>query len=316
MQCRVCGAQGEHPQFDAREMMYGLDDVHRYFQCIDCQCLQIACIPDDLGRYYGKDYYSFKAAPDQGLRRRVIALRNRFAVLQTGWAGRQLCRWQPTRQFDFLGPARRGLTLDSAILDVGCGAGGLVRTLRMAGFSRARGVDPFVDGDVIFEDRTLVTRATLDQIDGSYDLVMFHHSLEHMPDQRLALEQARQRLRPGGYCIVRVPLSSSTAWASYGVHWVQLDAPRHLYLHSVDSMRRVAEQAGFACGDVAFDSTAFQFWGSEQYQQGISLRSERSYAVNPQASLFSAADIRRFDQQAEALNAQRLGDQAAFVLQR
>lgn len=314
MRCRVCESEDEHPVVVATEMMYGSGDKHRYFSCLGCGCVQIEHMPESMERYYGGAYYSFQPVPQKRLIRHAIVLRNRFAVLRRGFIGRALFRLKPTTLFDFLGPA--AVTLDSSILDVGCGAGGLVRTMRMAGFRGARGVDPFVSEDILLDGAPLVTRATLDQTVGQFDLIMFHHSLEHMPDQLGTLRDARERLQPGGWCIVRVPLASSLAWERYGVDWVQLDAPRHFYLHTPSSMQRVAAQAGFECRAVIFDSTAFQFWGSEQYAQGITLHDKRSYAVDPAASPFSVEDLRRFEDDAVALNAIERGDQAAFVFRK
>ena len=314
MKCHVCSAVGDFAVFDAKEQMYGIGDVHRYFECGVCGCLQIEHIPEDMARYYGSAYYSFKPRPSGGVYRQIVAMRNRYAVLRTGWLGHALFQWQPTQLFDFLGLARGALTMESAILDVGCGSGALILAFREAGFLNASGIDPFVPADIALDGRPLVRRASLDETAGQFDLIMFHHSLEHMADQVHTLRLARQRLKPGGHCIVRVPLASSEAWRRYGVDWVQLDAPRHFYLHTLDSMARLAQGAGFECLEVRFDSTAFQFWGSEQYRRGMALTDSRSYAVDPAASVFSADELARFDQEAAELNARRQGDQAGFVL--
>ncbi|MDH4481157.1 MAG: class I SAM-dependent methyltransferase [Rhodoferax sp.] len=269
-----------------------------------------------MARYYGAGYYSFKPRKSGGLYRRVVAARNRHAVIGGGLAGALLNKLQPTKLFDFLGPAKAALRIDSAVLDVGCGSGALVLLLREAGMRNALGIDPFADADLMHAGQPLVRRSTLDAMDGTFDLIMFHHSLEHMPDQLGTLRLAYQCLRPGGHCIVRVPLSSSEAWAHYGLDWVQLDAPRHFYLHSVDSMQRLVRDAGFSCEHVRFDSTAFQFWGSEQNRKGIALSGPKSNSVNPDASIFSAADIAAFDARARQLNTDKRGDQAGFVLRR
>jgi hypothetical protein len=97
---------------------------------------------------------------------------------------------------------------------------------------------------------------------------------------------------------------------------VQLDAPRHLYLHSTDSLKRLAAAAGFECEAVRYDSTAFQFWGSEQYVKNVPLHSPMSYCINPKESLFSKEDIEKFRVRAEELNSKDLGDQAAFYLRK
>ena len=133
--------------------------------------------------------------------------------------------------------------------------------------------------------RTLKRR--IDEIDGQFGLVMLHHSFEHLADPRRALERVRDLVDPGRYAIVRVPVVS-WAWREYGVDWFQLDAPRHLFLFTERGFRDLAEASGFAVDHVAYDSTEFQFWVSEQYRSDIPLFDERSYFVNPEGGLFTA----------------------------
>lgn len=316
MQCRVCGSTQDHPVHQACEMMYGLRDAHRYFQCLACGCLQIEQMPADMARYYGADYYAFRAPAQTGLKAWLIGARNRHAALQHGALGGVLSRLQPTGQFDFLQPVRAALHSNSRVLDVGCGAGHLLRSLRSAGLRKVLGIDPFVEHDITLDGQRLVQKGNLEDVAGPFDLVMFHHSFEHMPDPVATLQRAHRLIAPGGHCIVRVPLVSSLAWQKYGVNWVQLDAPRHFYLHSADSLKGLAQRTGFACTAVHHDSTAFQFWGSEQYARDIPMKDPRSYNVNPAGSIFSASDIAGFVAESERLNAAGQGDQAAFYLQK
>ena len=79
-------------------------------------------------------------------------------------------------------------------------------------------------------------------------------------------------------------------------------------------MRVLAESSGFDIETVTFDSTDFQFWGSEQYLNGIPLWSPNSYALNPALSPFSEEQIDDFVEQAEELNARQAGDSARFFL--
>ena len=72
----------------------------------------------------------------------------------------------------------------------------------------------------------------------------------------------------------------------------------------------------FHLEDIVSDSDEFQFWGSEQYKQGISLRSDRSYGVSPSGSIFSKVQMERFREKAKQLNQDSRGDQAAFYLKK
>jgi hypothetical protein len=44
---------------------------------------------------------------------------------------------------------------------------------------------------------------------------------------------------------------------------VQLDCPRHLAIHTSRSMEQAAGLAGLTIAKTVYDSSAFQFWGSE-----------------------------------------------------
>jgi hypothetical protein len=117
-----------------------------------------------------------------------------------------------------------------------------------------------------------------------------------------------------GSCLINIPTVSSYAWKHYRENWVGLDAPRHLYLHSIKSMTLLEEKANLSLQSVTYNSNDFQFWGSEQYLKDIPLRSENSYAENPANSLFSKKQIETFKRKAKELNFNNQGDQAAFLL--
>lgn len=98
------------------------------------------------------------------------------------------------------------------------------------------------------------------------------------------------------------------AWENYKTHRVQIDAPRHFFLHTTRSFEVLAEKAGLKIWDIVFDSTEMQFWGSEQYARGIPYMAENSYLVNPKKSIFSAREIKRFRKMAQDLNVKKQGD--------
>jgi hypothetical protein len=145
---------------------------------------------------------------------------------------------------------------------------------------------------------------------------MFHHSFEHLADPAETLRQVEARLAPGGRCLIRLPLADSEAWAQYGVDWVQLDAPRHLFLHTRRSLALLAEGAGLEIEAVEHDSYALQFWGSEQYRRDIPLMSEQSYRWGAGAPVFTTEQIAGWATESERLNREGRGDQAAVYLRR
>lgn len=313
--CRICGSSAPAAAHRAREMMFGSGDLFDYAECAACGCLQIADMPADLARHYGEGYYSFgERSPHRGLRGALIGARNRYLAGDADALGWAVSRFKPYLALASLRPL--ALQRDARIVDVGCGGGELLRTLQSVGFTRLLGVDPFVERDLDLGRGLRVLRTELSALNEPQDLVMFHHSLEHVVDQLPALAAARALLVPGGRCVVRIPTVDSFAWREYGVDWCALDAPRHLYLHSRRSIRRLAEQAGFRVEGITSDSTSFQFWGSEQYRRGIALMTPGSHAIAPAVGAFSRDELRTFERRAEQLNRANDGDQIVVTLRR
>ncbi|MFN3561528.1 MAG: class I SAM-dependent methyltransferase [Chloroherpetonaceae bacterium] len=316
--CIICGhAHTSSTYYTAKEMMFGMRDTFTYFECEHCGCVQIVKPPDDLSKYYPQTYYSYHATPviDPPLKRFLKKQLTNFVL-----TGKGLIGWliqQIERVPDILKWVKHSsLNLDSKILDVGCGAGILLLQLQRLGFKHLEGVDPFLANDIFYDSGVKIWKKELKDMTGSFDLIMFHHSLEHIPTPQTYLENARKLLTPNGVVLIRVPIAGTFAWKHYGVNWVQLDPPRHLFLPTIKSMNLLAEQCGFEIFKTEFDSSDFQFWGSEQYIKEIPLNDPRSYSKNPKQSIFSSTDIATFKARAEALNREEQGDSACFYLRK
>lgn len=255
--------------------MFGWKDQFSYAQCAACGSLHLLDTPADMGRYYPSDYYSLtipnRAAGRSGLIRApfsrwVIASRSLLARLLAG-AMRE--------KYPFLYWMRLcNAGLGSSILDVGCGSGGLLYRMCRWGFSDLHGIDPYTQNVKIGNGLT-IERASLDCICRSYDVIMFNHVLEHVPDALAALAKARTLLRPKGRILVRLPVAGSYAARTYGANWFNLDAPRHITIPSVKGMSVLAERAGLAVVVTEFDSTEVSLWMSEQYRRGVPMHGSK-----------------------------------------
>ncbi len=49
--CRICENTEHNTTYEVREMMLGLRDMHTYFECAECGCLQIANVPENIQEY-------------------------------------------------------------------------------------------------------------------------------------------------------------------------------------------------------------------------------------------------------------------------
>ena len=307
--CAICGNRHENRIHVAREMMFGMRDEFRYLECANCRCLRLIDIPEDMSKYYPGNYYSF--APAGGLE----------AVLEDRWAAYAHGKLSLTGWLaDFLlGPhatmtaiRRARVPLDARVLDVGCGAGSLIRRMRRFGYRNVSGMDPYIQSDIRDSDGVLVLKRSLNEMTGEFDMIMLHHSFEHIADQAGALREIRRLLGAAGRVLIRIPIADSFAWKHYGVNWIHLDAPRHLFLHSPMSLRLLAEQCGLHVAEVTYEGNASQFLGSEQYAKDIALVDQRGGILRRLQGLWLARQYRR---RAQELNRNAQGDWCCFELQ-
>lgn len=319
MTCKICEHAGDHKTFQVREMMLGYREEFTYFQCGHCGCLQIAKIPNDMSNYYPAQYYSFTHLPAEilknPLRKILKKRRDRYAVFSKGWIGKYLYTRHPNENLRMLSNVKN-LTRQTKILDVGCGSGAMLYALQKIGFINLLGVDPFITADIKYDNGLHILKKEIHEITDEWDVIVFHHVFEHLAEPRRVLQTVSRLLSINGACLIRIPTVSSYAWEHYGVNWVQLDAPRHFFIHSTASLGKLAQQAGLILTKTVYDATAFQFWGSEQYLCDIPLFAEQSYAVNPGRAIFSKAELAAFNRQAAIYNRENRGDSATFCLQK
>ncbi len=302
--------------------MFGTRDEFRYIECAKCETLQIAEIPD-LAKYYPPEYYSLAPA-DKGevrrsLKRRIASrLIGSYQIKKRGLIGKRLANggsWAamlyPKYLKNFPGP----LSLDSRILDHGTGSGRTLRILANFGFRSLTGTDAFIEHDIVHPGGVTIRKKDLRELDPAFDIIMLHHVFEHIAEPKETLLQIHRLLAGGGTAVIRIPLKNY-AWQKYGVNWVQLDPPRHLFIYTETTFRDMAASAGFDIVETRYDSEAFQFFGSEQYLMDIPMNDPRSFCGVTESSIFSAKQIEDWTREADELNARSLGDQACFYLRK
>ena len=317
MICKICGNKEKNKIFNVKEMMFGLNESFKYFECGNCGCLQLITIPFDMARYYPEDYYSMTLVKDNVVKVFLKKQRDKYAIFGRGFLGRLLYKRFPPVNIERFAKLRKiGITVteDWNILDVGSGIGAsFLLPLKRLGFKNLFGVDPFLSVEVNDKGLNIFKKNVVDLEDKEkFDCITMFHSFEHMEKQKEVLKKVYDLLIPQGVCVIAIPVKSEYIWNKYKTNWVQIDAPRHFFLHTIKSLNLMAEGTGFKLIYHYFDSTEFQFWASEQYKKGIPLTGRKSFAVNPSESIFSKEDIQRFKEKAKKLNSIEQGDQAVF----
>lgn len=309
MACRICGNSDNNTAYQAKEMMFGLRDEFNYFQCSHCDCLQIANVPEDMSPYYPEQYYSFGKYSGKKFKGLKGSFRRfKYAtIVNQAHPFHKIMRYLTGKpDYDLF----QGLQVQnsSRILDVGCGNGqSFLYPLAEVGYSNILGCDPYLEHDISYPNGLHIKNSSIHDMSGTWDIITFHHSFEHINDPIENLQKVSQLLAPSGICIIRIPTVSSFAWQHYKTNWVQFDAPRHFFLHSKKSIQKLAEISNLDFFKTDYDSTYFQFSGSEMYRKDIPLSERESVGFFKK---------RRYKKRARKLNKEANGDQAAFFFRK
>ena len=307
LKCKICNNSAHNLSFTARERMLGLNDEFEYFECSNCKCIQIIKIPENIDHYYPDNYYSYQnpsfASKLTGIR---FLIKKSLATYCQG-------RFNPVgfllslyyeNPFTWLKP--NIANFKTKILDVGCGAGRLLISMQRSGYKNLTGIDPYNKEDIFYDNGVKVYKKDIYEVTEKYDLIMLHHSFEHMESPKNILVKLQELINPKGSIIIRIPIANCFAWRKYHTHWVQLDAPRHFFLHTIKSMTILANECSLKLSSVDYESTAFQFTGSEKYLRGIGFKEKDN---------FTRKQMKIWRKEANRLNQINDGDTACFYLQ-
>jgi SAM-dependent methyltransferase/DNA-directed RNA polymerase subunit RPC12/RpoP len=101
----------------------------------------------------------------------------------------------------------------------------------------------------------------------SYDVVMAHHVLEHIPDDRAAMREMRRLLAPGGVAVLSVPINASRreTYEDPGIEggaarWAHFSQHDHLRYYGLDFADRLLD-SGFSVEIFRLDPSAEARYG-------------------------------------------------------
>ncbi|HEX6708142.1 MAG TPA: class I SAM-dependent methyltransferase [Albitalea sp.] len=175
-----------------------------------------------------------------------------------GWLSRLRMNlaWRADRSESLIDVMEQGLAPNSAVVDVGCGTGMLLRQLAERGH-HATGVERDTSAVSLRHHKVRVLEGSAEALPAalapaSCDALVFSHVLEHLVDPIAAVRRASALLKPGGLLFCEVPNNESLIARQSGLAWEHLDIPRHINFFTERSLAALVQDAGLEIRRVYF----------------------------------------------------------------
>ncbi len=226
--------------------MHGIKGRFSILKCEKCGLLLLSPQPgsSELKKYYpSKNYYAYNINKSQGVAQKLRSYlfsqyysQNFFAFIIS--------------KFIQNVPAIPNSVINGKVLDLGCGAGDTLLSLKKLGW-KAYGldVDKWAVDNAKKRGLKNVNLGSYKDIrkfpDRFFDSVRLYHVIEHIDNPELCLKLIRKKLKKEGQLLIGTPNSESFLCKLFGSYWYNLDSPRHLYIFSPKTLKTLLVKSGF-----------------------------------------------------------------------
>lgn len=225
--CLLCGFDRSSLLCLARDELLNRGGfVHRIVQCSHCGLVYLNPRPQDevIKKFYPEEYPSYTI---RGLR----------AFSRIGLNINKYLKILPYQQ-------------NGKLLDVGCATGSFLDFMK-----RRKGWDVYgieMDPKSAHHVKSLGIPAFCGAPEEApfeenfFDVMTFWDVLEHLPYPRKALRKAKQMLEENGVLVMCLPNIHSFGFRLFGHRYLALDAPRHFFHFSRETLTRLLSEEGFS----------------------------------------------------------------------
>lgn len=227
--CPVCGSSDINPLHAVKDYtVSGKEFV--IWQCAACTLRFTQDVPDaaHIAPYYKAEDYISHTDESKGM------LTTLYKKVRNHTLGKKKALIQKETG---LGKGR--------ILDVGCGTGAFLHTMKEAGW-QAQGVEPDPDARNMARKLYGLEVSAPDALETfapeSFDAITLWHVLEHVHDLHPYMERLQALLKANGRLFIAVPNYRSVDADVYRLQWAAYDVPRHLYHFTPKAIQALLQQ--------------------------------------------------------------------------
>lgn len=139
------------------------------------------------------------------------------------------------------------------ILDIGCGLGWLLSEVDSSW--NKFGLEPEKNAADISAKVATIQNCIIEEADYKddfFDIIVMHHTIEHMQDPRSVIKNVNKMLKKGGILIMATPDFDSACARRYEKNYRLLFDATHISLFSNDSMHRFLRDSDFKIESVEY----------------------------------------------------------------
>lgn len=275
--CPLCSSSKLILLVTTRDRMFDLPGLFTLKKCRQCSMIFLDPCPtqSELKKYYpNKIYYAYQKRGKKDF----------FGTLRDYLIARY---YQPTFLSKIISifihnvPAIPSYCKNGKIIDLGCGNGGTLLLLKKLGWI-VYGLD--IDKKAI----AIANKQGLNNVklgsykdlteypDNYFEAIRLYHVIEHLDNPTLCLRLIHRKLKKGGELIIGTPNVASFTSRLFGRYWLNLDTPRHLFLFTPKTLKKMMEKEDFMMKQIEFCSAggivgSLQYFLSDAFGKRINL---------------------------------------------
>jgi 2-polyprenyl-3-methyl-5-hydroxy-6-metoxy-1,4-benzoquinol methylase len=260
--CTGCGAHDDVVLYEGREHEY-TSTTDAWFPVVRCRvCGLVRLNPrpavSELDRIYPPEYYAYHLVHEGA---------DQPSKFSPGGLGETIKAARYQKRFKVLLERAAPGTGPIRVLDVGCADGRLLTWYRQAIPSRTietYGID--ISEAAVEQARRNGHTAVAGRFetdtelpDGTFDLIVASHVIEHVADPIAFARRAADLLKPGGLFMFATPNVDSVDVRRFGRFWGGWHFPRHWTMYDAKTAAQLAEHVGLVVEEVGYEVNPV-FW--------------------------------------------------------